>query len=473
MTEPSESSAIRERAMGERATRAFAVFAFLWGAALFFHLGHYPDLSEVPFGRAAAISGLVVLLFPTSAVAFAVMLVALASCLYVKLPEGPNHLLLQVFFCASMLVCAIPPLLRGRGGAGFRGPWLREFAPILRIELLVFYAFRALHFLNEGFFDPEKSCAVRFYRVTADLLPFLPVEPWALALSPYVIYATETAVPLLLLFPFTRRAGIVFALGFHYVVAFTSYFGFTSILFALFLLFDIDRVTTTVGRLRGRLAEALPGASGARDRGFLAARGLLAVAGGVALWQGAWIHELRPSLWHVYGALLIALYLAARPWRRDEREEAERPAYLRPRTAVLVVLPLLVVFNGMNPYLGLKTETSFSMFTNLHTERGNSNHLFMPDSLQVFDFQRDTVRTLAGSDLFPAGRHMTWFELRTRVAEHVAEGEKDISLRFIHNGEIVEVENAEEHPELSEPYPYVLRKYLVFRPIRPRGICGH
>ena len=44
---------------------------------------------------------------------------------------------------------------------------------------------------------------------------------------------------------------------------------------------------------------------------------------------------------------------------------------------------------GLAPHVGLKNVQSYAMFSNLHTGRGASNHLFVPASWQVFDYQKD------------------------------------------------------------------------------------
>ena len=52
----------------------------------------------------------------------------------------------------------------------------------------------------------------------------------------------------------------------------------------------------------------------------------------------------------------------------------------------------LLLFQGSQNYLGLSTAGTFSMFSNLRTEGGASNHLIMKNNpLEVFDYQKDLV----------------------------------------------------------------------------------
>ncbi|MBA3509638.1 MAG: hypothetical protein H0T19_06055, partial [Thermoleophilaceae bacterium] len=46
----------------------------------------------------------------------------------------------------------------------------------------------------------------------------------------------------------------------------------------------------------------------------------------------------------------------------------------------------------------LKTESSFTMFSNLHTEQGSWNHLLIPEAVRVFPYQDQLVRITASND---------------------------------------------------------------------------
>ncbi|HEV2819506.1 MAG TPA: hypothetical protein VGW11_03270, partial [Solirubrobacteraceae bacterium] len=58
----------------------------------------------------------------------------------------------------------------------------------------------------------------------------------------------------------------------------------------------------------------------------------------------------------------------------------------------------LLVLNGLSPYLGLKTESSFTMFSNLKTEGGYWNHAFIPEAVKVFPYQDQLVRVTDSND---------------------------------------------------------------------------
>jgi len=62
-----------------------------------------------------------------------------------------------------------------------------------------------------------------------------------------------------------------------------------------------------------------------------------------------------------------------------------------------LVLPLLYFLSCLSPYVGLKTESSITMFSNLHTEGGETNHLFFPAPPYIFNYQRDLVTIIESS----------------------------------------------------------------------------
>src|SRR6266704_2162953 len=63
--------------------------------------------------------------------------------------------------------------------------------------------------------------------------------------------------------------------------------------------------------------------------------------------------------------------------------------------ALTWLIPLIALGNGVTPYLGLKTVANYSMFSNLRTEGGQTNHLLIPAG-QFFlaEYQTDLVRVV-------------------------------------------------------------------------------
>jgi len=117
------------------------------------------------------------------------------------------------------------------------------------------------------------------------------------------------------------------------------------------------------------------------------------------------------------GGILLVIGLA----RAGSHSHAARS--LRIQHAVLLGGALLLVVNSVSPYLGLKTDSSLTMFSNLHTEDGEWNHLFIPEAVRVFPYQDHPVRILASND--PAldarrrdGVRLVPFELERYLRSH-------------------------------------------------------
>jgi hypothetical protein len=60
----------------------------------------------------------------------------------------------------------------------------------------------------------------------------------------------------------------------------------------------------------------------------------------------------------------------------------------------------VAVTSGLAPYVGFKTRSSFSMYSNLRIEPGYSNHIFMPPSMDVLGYLSDSVRVTESADSF-------------------------------------------------------------------------
>jgi hypothetical protein len=124
------------------------------------------------------------------------------------------------------------------------------------------------------------------------------------------------------------------------------------------------------------------------------------------------------------------------------------------------------------------------MYSNLRTEGGATNHLFMPNSLQVFDYQRDLVEIVSSSDRImqqKAGteRLMTFFEFHDYLSRR-----PDAQVSYVRrytdpSGETSAWEKsigrAGDDPELSTPIPRLERKLLYFRDVSKgeRQACMH
>ena len=113
------------------------------------------------------------------------------------------------------------------------------------------------------------------------------------------------------------------------------------------------------------------------------------------------------------------------------------------------------------------------MYSNLRTEGGQTNHWLMPASLQIWDYQRDLVKSpphvcCGIQRLANRGFQWTYFEFKWLMRDY-----PDASVVFERNGVVSRVRRVKDDPELMEPVSPMMRKMLKFRPIadwnRPRA----
>ena len=429
------------------------LFARMWAAAALAHLAGNPFYGDV-WPRPSAV-GVALLAVGVAAVvvlarpAHRAMLVLAAAVPLSAALEAPvlgNHWLLAAAVSLAYVATA--------------GRW-ELFTPAARWTLVVFYAFAAFAKLNTGFLDPNTSCAV-FYANQALTAARLPALPPAGAEAAALIVATivaEASVPVLLVMPRTRHAGVLLGLAFHGLVSLNvaqHFYDFTAVLLALFVLF----LSEDVGEAAERMIASVPERWRRMAWAGIAALGLAVTfvnvtpPGPVSTW---FLKRLSFVAWLPYLALVTWLIVRARA--------AERPSWrLAPAAAIVVGL---VFVNGLTPYLELKTAYGFNMYANLVTTNGRSNHLLVRRTLPVRRDQERPVEILFSSDrrlgrYAAQGYLLPWPSFRAFLAAH-----PDVSVTYRRDGETLSLQRASDRPDLVAPVPWWWR-WMPLRAIDSR-----
>ena len=432
--------------------KTYSTFCVLWGLATLFHLVAKDPWPAPLLSTLLAAAALYLLHRPAASHRLA-LLAALQLCeSWTTAPFISNHWLFTGLVNLTLLQAYARLAWARRTFAVEPGTLYRTFAPIVRLELIILYFFAVFHKLNADFLDPQISCAVHFYAGQLQSLPFA----LAGAVPIYLTLAVEAAIPLLLCWPLTRNAGILLGLLFHAAVGFnpiSEFYNFSSMIFALLFLFAslrLDAGRPTRYLFRPLRWEGVP----------FYGKSVLAV-GAVLVFVGLVVAaptELVLPLWGLYSAGLILLFVLL------PKAPPARPAFsFRPWPVLLV--PLLIGLNGCSPYLGLKTETAFAMYSNLRTEGGQSNHLLVPAGVQLFGFQRDLIEIKDSSSGFLASLArrklmLPFFEVRALLQQH-----PNTSLTYERRAG----PNASPGAQLRQPIPWPLRKLLYFRPVAHSG----
>ena len=438
--------------------KTYSTFCVLWGLATLFHLIAKDPWPAPLLSTLLAVAALYLLHRPSEPHRLALLAVLQMCESWTTAPFISNHWLFTGLVNLTLLQAYARLAWAGRTFAVEPGTLYRTFAPIVRLELIILYFFAVFHKLNADFLDPQTSCAVHFYAAQLQSLPFV----LAGAVPIYLPLAVEAAIPLLLCWSPTRNAGILLGLLFHAAVGFnpiSEFYNFSSMIFALLFLFASLRLDAGWPTRRLFKSARWEGLSFS-GKSFLAVG---AIVVGLALLVALNDLVAAPAaivlpVWGLYSAALTLLFVLL------PKAPPARPAFsFRPWPVLLV--PLLTGLNGCSPYLGLKTETAFAMYSNLRTEGGKSNHLLVPARAQLFGFQRDLIEIKDSSSGFLASLAqrklmLPFFEVRAVLQQH-----PNTSLTYERHAS----PSTSPSAQLRQPIPWPLRKLLYFRPVALSG----
>lgn len=448
--------------------RHFAIFSFLFAMAVLYHQARLSDWEVLSIHALLTLSALFLLVKPSSVRRFVLVAVALFLDWADHMPVVVNHLWVVAVFGAALLIAMAVALARGLDWPRDGGELYRRFGPVLRNVVILVYLFAAVAKMNDGFFDSDVSCAVAMSDDLLDWAPFDLKADWQHAPAIWGTIAIELAIPLLLFFPRTRLVGIAIGLPFHVVLALSGHVPFSGFAVAFYSLFLPLDFPERLDRLRGRF----PPLGRASLRIGSLARSPLAFPALALVWLFCAVvvteHARGPfdkattASFVPYAAIVGGIAALA---ILDGRPVVQRQRAFRLTHPAWAIVLLLVVANAISPYLGLKTQVSFTMYSNLQTEGDQWNHSLVPDSVRVFDLQDDLVRIVDSSDerldeAAKSGTRFVWHDFRRHMLDH-----PDESVTYEQDGRRFAVSRAGDDPRLSEDETFVERKLLQFRDV--------
>lgn len=143
----------------------------------------------------------------------------------------------------------------------------------------------------------------------------------------------------------------------------------------------------------------------------------------------------------------------------------------RPRYLALLLVPLAV--NGLAPYAGLKTQTGFTMLSNLRVLGSQPNHLIMPASFRISHPKLiEIIASNNESFAIYAERPLLITELEFQ--RKASEIKKDFLVTCIYLGEEITLGridgNLTDHPLLA-PQAWLKMKFLRFKDVSKMKHC--
>ena len=399
----------------------------------------------------------------------------------VAMPVAGNNKMIAAFMNCSIIVIGAHALLRYDSVTDVRANMYEHMRVAARALLAIMYFYGIFHKINADFLNPDVSCAVALYKPLAEGFG-LQDNLIGKYLAIWSTFIVEAIAIVALYWKRYFAIGLLLALIFHFVIpisVYSWYMDFSSLVFALYVLSVPHEVSEEfyqrcAGLFRslrerfGALGPALP--FGIVIGGVIA---LVAVAAMFSqqsriapshAYQSIWV-----LMWVVYGGLGMILLADAGlhhlPWHGDPGPRRPLWVYALPATLFVICIA---------PYVGLRTEASIAMFSNLHTEGGVSNHLLIKQPLAMFPYQSDVAMIEESSD--PDLQHfadenlgLVMFTLNKRLRKKPGQWVTYELNGVRHERATAESIGAYTHANAWE------RKLLIFKPVdftRPK-VCTH
>ncbi len=313
-------------------------------------------------------------------------------------PDVDNHVNLLLYLNIAMAAClaawAFGPCKKSQDEIFDR------IAPFLRSAAVILYFFAGFHKINSDFFDPYVGCAVTFARLILNQFNLhniaIPVSSAPVIAA--LIISTEFLGGLLLLVKRFQLPVLVFLGGFHGLLAMVTFPAFSALMMSVLSAFIPKNywmiiIDNPVNFLHYRIQRVFVYFSLILATGFFT--GLYFEFFGPTSWNINWnINFLLGLVLNVASLIffwpIIRTLLSRKgpKWHGVSIWNPALPKYF------LLFLAFLIFF-GMNPYLGLRTAGTFTMYSNLVTEGNQSNHLLLhSNALKVFGYQEDVVEII-------------------------------------------------------------------------------
>lgn len=458
------------------------VFSFLWACQALVHQEFYSSWldHQNPRGWAVTIFAVATMLRPSSLILFGCMLISSIVYNVVKWPFVVNHILMESFINLTILAAILSTFIRSETSEletnEQRNQIYDRFAPVVYAMLVIMYWFAFNAKLNYDFINPDVSCVVFMYDDLIRRFPFVPDTRFFHYLSIYGTLVIEFAIPLLLTFRRTRHFAIFVGLPFHFMLGLIGHRTFSGLAYALYGMICMDSLVPMLNDVGGRLRKSMTPSQIQMGRIVISTVVVVVVAsligadlagefrakiGPLKVYQIPWL------IWIGWSAMIFLAYSSSLIFYRGVWKSATlTQTSVRP-TFAWFSIPAMILL-GFTQYLGLKSETCFTMYSNLRTEGDWNNHFFMP-ALRVTNWQDDLIEIVSTdhSELKKIAENhqlMTFFEFRRLVTNET----EDFSVVYKRRGELEQLKKVKGQIDAADQigeHPVLLGKIIYFRPV--------
>jgi hypothetical protein len=379
----------------------------------------------------------------------------------------PNHFFIIGIVNLALAIILIVKKIRGE----LNTQWFTNVAPYLRLLFIVIYGSAAFAKINSGFFTLKTSCAYilsnrefAWLGINIDFnhYPFFPI----------LISITELAVFSGLLNRWTRPYAVILACIFHTSLSLTPIsqgLGFTFALLGFINLFlpleaktyAIDKARTLQIRTDKRIPMDV----------FKMLYAIMAIVIALAFLVTSINHFLMLAIrWFLTLMILMIIVIGVIYLTLKFRKYPLGKPVFRVAGPTQIIVLILVLVTAISPYLGIKTQPTFTMYSNLSVEGNKTNHFIIPRVLHD-SLADDIVTIVSSSDQnlqndANAGIKWIYLELQRELKKS-----PDTSISYIRDGKTYTLAKASDDADLINPNPF-LTKFLSFRKVFPGNICS-
>lgn len=445
----------------------FGMFAFMWTVGILWHyLRHQADYSEfflllIPAVLVLARPKVGIFLLALCFGYFHVFIYTIPAS--TRLNHPPAYFLVNVMIVATAIVIVFKNYIRTRTINLDQEEWFDIVRPLILMSVNIIYLMAVFNKLNTDFFDINYSPVTELLNLYYDaqhllFIPdLLPRADWFLQFSIIMTLVIETAIPLMLWSRRLRIWGVVLGVAFHMFVSirvYPSQAEFPTLLFAVYILALPD---TAIPMLRNMWANlmAQPYVKSITKGGFAALAWFFFLLPMVLEWpkkqdQLLFSHsDIWSYAWVIYLAFYTVILVYILKQTRGGFNEPADIRWIQPRYAILYIFPLIVLLNGLTPFMGMKNKGSWNMYSHLRTEGAYNNHLFMPN-IRLFPFMDEVcIVNTTDEELMKIERNKRLFieaDFSKWARNHPEE-----SIEFYYNGELINAERIGDYEQFMRP----------------------
>jgi hypothetical protein len=270
---------------------------------------------------------------------------------------------------------------------------------VLRWSLIIVYFFAGFHKLNYDFLFSVNSCANWFHNKLFYLLTDQIIKPYPdfiYLISPIIIVILEITESIALMFKRTQLIALCSFVLFHFYLSLGGFVDFASVCFSLMVAFipskDFEKYRYIFSQNINLIFVKV-------DQLCFYVIGIILI--GLIVYMERTFNILQTNnhryiilisgLLFIINFIYFTLFFMKKLYAEKIFVWDSENLFFKIPIQVYTFIILLLVQGSQN-YLGLSTAGTFSMFSNLRTEGGSSNHILLKNNpLEIFPFQKDLV----------------------------------------------------------------------------------